>query len=123
MVCLLAIQPALGQLHHQQYLKTGGRTIVSYVHLYWGRILLLLGVINGGLGLQLTRSRGRFVVAYSVIAAIMYVLYAGVKVFTWRRKSRENTVFREAGKTSLRSGYVEDGDGVPMNGNSRRHAK
>lgn len=123
MVCLLAIQPALGQLHHQQYLKTGGRTIVSYVHLYWGRILLLLGVINGGLGLQLTRSRGRFVVAYSVISAIMYVLYAGVKVFTWRRKSRENTVSREAGKMSPRSGHVEHGDEVPMNDYSRRHAK
>lgn len=120
MVCLLAIQPALGQLHHQHFMKTGGRGIISYVHLWWGRILLVLGTINGGLGFQLAHTSHGWITAYSIIAVVFYLLYAVVKIFaTMRHQKRGGNM----GKImSPRTGYsVEHADDeIPMNSHSQR---
>lgn len=113
MVCLLAVQPALGQLHHQNFVKTGSRGIFSYVHLWWGRIFLVLGVINGGLGFQLSHSKESYIVAYSIVSVACYLIYLVVKVMaTVRHQKRAGN----AGKMSPRTGYsVEHGDDeVPM---------
>jgi hypothetical protein len=68
------------------FVKTGGRTAVSYVHIYYGRILMVLGIVNGGLGLQLASASNSLIIAYSVIAAILFVLYmAGALMGTIRR--------------------------------------
>lgn len=81
-VALFGIQPALGLLHHRHYLKTQARGPVSYVHIWWGRILMLLGVINGGLGLQLAQESNGPVIAYGVVAGVIFVCYIGFK--TWQ---------------------------------------
>ncbi|KAL2023248.1 hypothetical protein VTK56DRAFT_3371 [Thermocarpiscus australiensis] len=74
-VCLLAIQPALGFAHHRHYLKMKSRGVVSYVHIWWGRIMMVLGVINGGFGLQLAGERDSLVIAYSVVAGVILLSY------------------------------------------------
>lgn len=115
MVCLLAIQPALGQLHHHYFVKHGARGIVSYVHLWWGRILIFLGVVNGGLGLQLSNASTAYNTAYAVVAVIMYVVYGVIKgLRVWR--ARKQGTSKLAGKMSPRTGYSEHGDEVPMTG-------
>lgn len=89
-VCLLAIQPALGLLHHRHYLKTQGRGVVSYAHIWWGRIMMILGVINGGAGLQLSRERSSLIIAYSVVAGVTflsYFLFKGWVVFFRNNKT------------------------------------
>ncbi|KAM0286945.1 hypothetical protein ACHAQH_000629 [Verticillium albo-atrum] len=75
-VCgLLVVQPFLGMIHHAHYKKHQMRGAVSHSHIWFGRIVLLLGIINGGLGMQLASSSTAWVVAYSVVAAVMAVLY------------------------------------------------
>ncbi|KAK4116277.1 iron reductase domain protein, partial [Canariomyces notabilis] len=89
-ICLLAIQPALGYLHHRHYLKTHGRGVISYAHIWWGRILMILGVINGGSGLQLSRERDSLIIAYSVVAGVIflaYFLFKGWAVFFRNNKA------------------------------------
>lgn len=119
-VCSLAIQPALGQLHHQHFLKNGSRGVVSYVHLWWGRALLILGAINGGLGLELTHAKEGWIIAYSIVAVVFYVFYAVVKGFVSMRHQKR------AGNTgkmmSPRTGYnlEHDDDEVPMNSYKQR---
>lgn len=71
----MAIQPILGFVHHKQYVKHQKRSVVSHVHIWYGRILMILGIINGGLGLQLASGRKSFIIAYSVVAAIVSLLY------------------------------------------------
>ncbi|KAK0618260.1 hypothetical protein B0T17DRAFT_592096 [Bombardia bombarda] len=80
-VCLMVVQPALGYLHHRQYLATHGRGVVSHIHIWWGRILMTLGVVNGGLGLQLSNERTGLVIAYSVVAGVIFLAYFIVKVW------------------------------------------
>lgn len=69
------------------FMKHGGRGIVSYVHLYWGRIWMFLGLVNGGLGLQLANSKQKFVIAYAVVGAVFWGAYIVIKaLFTLRKK-------------------------------------
>ena len=39
---------------------------------------MILGIINGGLGLKLAGGDGVFVIAYSVVAGVMFVAYLAV---------------------------------------------
>ncbi|KAK3701429.1 hypothetical protein LTR37_015527 [Vermiconidia calcicola] len=50
---VLFFQPVFGYLHHRSYKSIERRTIVSYIHIWVGRLVILLGMINGGLGIQL----------------------------------------------------------------------
>lgn len=88
----MAIQPALGALHHVLFVKTQKRTVVSHVHIWYGRFWMVLGVLNGGFGLQLAREKDSLIIAYSVVAAITflsYFLFTGFKGYsTWLRKEK-----------------------------------
>jgi hypothetical protein len=103
------IQPWLGWIHHLIFKKRlikhkkgvatrrPGRTTITRFHIWIGRTLILLGVINGGLGLRLaagtpyqTASTTRKAeIAYGVVAALMFLLFAGVStLFEYRRAAR-----------------------------------
>lgn len=43
----------------------------SHLHLWDGRIAIILGIINGGLGLRLAGARETLKLAYTIVAAIM----------------------------------------------------
>ncbi|KAA8621010.1 integral membrane protein [Pyrenophora tritici-repentis] len=92
---LLFFQPILGFIHHVQYKKYSRRTVWSHGHLWLGRFIITLGMINGGLGLLLASdapdstghapSRGQ-IVAYSVFACIMWLLWAAAAIHGERKK-------------------------------------
>ena len=107
-----SIQPWLGWIHHIIFkrrminlrkgadTKTPGRTSITVSHIWIGRTLILLGVINGGLGLRLaattpfqTQSTTRKAeIAYGVLAGLMFLLFAAVSiVFEHRRAARLTT--------------------------------
>ncbi|OLN88565.1 hypothetical protein CCHL11_01979 [Colletotrichum chlorophyti] len=90
-VALLAIQPFLGYAHHAYYKKFQTRGVISHVHVWYGRILMLLGIINGGLGLELASSPRSYVIAYSVVAAVVGVAWIGASVWGDMRKSAAST--------------------------------
>lgn len=115
-VTLLAIQPALGYLHHLHQLKNGSRGIVSYGHIWWGRILMVLGAVNGGLGLQLTNADDDLIIAYSIVAAVMFLVYAIVKTIVSMRKKSPRYAGDEKrkGSNAGSSGTVEYGNEMHM---------
>lgn len=108
-ILLLAfLQPFFGFIHHRIYKKRAqnkkaglstkppGRTAVGYIHLWLGRFLIVLGVINGGLGLKLasyspyeTHSKTKIIV-YGVASGIMLVLYFLIVILGEIRRSRAN---------------------------------
>lgn len=103
--CLLFFQPILGLLHHFQFKKYNRRTIWSYGHLWLGRIVITLGMINGGLGMLLATETGFFVpsrgqkIAYGVVAGIMWLLWVFSSVIGETKRSR--------GKKNTETGYKE----------------
>ncbi|KAF2149095.1 iron reductase domain protein [Myriangium duriaei CBS 260.36] len=88
LLALVFFLPFSGQLHHQLYKKHGKRTIFGHMHANTGRIVILLGIINGGLGLQLADETKKSIIAYGVIAGIVGVAYIAMFVHAeTRRKS------------------------------------
>ncbi|BDD60215.1 hypothetical protein MAP00_005360 [Monascus purpureus] len=84
---LLFFQPAMGIIQHLHFRKTDGKLFISHIHRWLGRIMIVLGVANGGLGLLLSRNMGHggengAVVAYSAVAGIVGAFYVGV--LGWR---------------------------------------
>ncbi|KAI1631459.1 hypothetical protein F4809DRAFT_164923 [Biscogniauxia mediterranea] len=88
-VALFGVQPALGYLHHVQYVRSGGsRGAASHAHVWYGRALMVLGVVNGGLGLRLAGTGRGLVVAYAVVAAVVFAAYLAGAAFGEVRKAR-----------------------------------
>ena len=79
-VAAMGIQPLLGVLHHRHFVQNQSRGMVSHIHIWWGRLLMILGVINGGLGLQLSSASNGLVVGYAVASAVLFVVYVASKV-------------------------------------------
>ncbi|KAI1430118.1 iron reductase domain protein [Xylaria sp. FL1777] len=80
-VALLGVQPIGGYVHHVYYVKYQKRGVVSYAHIWYGRILMVLGIVNGGLGLELASASHSLVIAYSVVAAVVFSAYIGGAIF------------------------------------------
>jgi hypothetical protein len=118
---LFTLQPILGMLHHRQFLATGLRGVYSFVHRYLGRIALVLGVVNGGLGLRLARAPERFVIAYGAVAGFMLVVYFGYKLCVYFGHGKRNV--STTGNDTDRSKEGPAGTSRRQSRQSRRQAR
>ncbi|TKA71551.1 hypothetical protein B0A55_07059 [Friedmanniomyces simplex] len=84
----LLLQPVLGWMHHGLYKKYAGRTLWSDGHLSIGRIAIVFGMINGGLGLQLAYAGSGAKIAYGVVAGIVGVVYLAAIVYGEVRRNK-----------------------------------
>jgi hypothetical protein len=78
--CLILFQPAMGLLQHLHFRKTSEKSLFAYGHRWLGRVLLVSGIINGGLGFRFAQMEGSgaprgAVIAYSVVAGVMGSMY------------------------------------------------
>ncbi|KAI1819834.1 hypothetical protein F4861DRAFT_525477 [Xylaria intraflava] len=91
LVALFA-QPLLGVAHHRRFKVVPTRTWVSHAHLWLGRAGITLGIINGGLGLLLARADHGPVVAYAVVAGVMWGLWVLAAVAAECGRARRQTL-------------------------------
>lgn len=106
----MAFQPALGLLHHRHFVKNQGRGAVSHFHIWWGRILMILGIINGGLGLQLSMASKSVMIGYSVASAVLFLAYVVAKIIGSRLLAPKRN------KKNLDRGVPVSGNGRHMPG-------
>ncbi|KAJ4360769.1 uncharacterized protein N0V89_001336 [Didymosphaeria variabile] len=89
---VLFFQPILGFLHHAMYKKYQTRTVWSHLHLWTGRAAVTLGIINGGLGLQLAdrmnMSSRSGMIAYGVVAGVVWLAWVAAMVMGEKRRTR-----------------------------------
>lgn len=88
---LVLFQPLMGLLQHRHFRKTGGKAVFAYFHRWFGRIMIILGIINAGFGFQLSgigdgAPRGA-VIAYGVVAGVIGVVYILVVSLVGRRRN------------------------------------
>ena len=128
-------QPFLGLIHHDLFKKQllrwkvgmstqkPGRTIWGRLHVWIGRGLITLGVINGGFGIRLAgkspfqdeATTKKAYIGYGIVAGLMWLLWAGVSVlFEYRRTARERREREEGRQVANRRGplvqYLSDED-------------
>jgi hypothetical protein len=90
-VCGLFFQPFMGLGHHLLFKRRvkaglkGGPNALTYPHVWWGRALVTLGIVNGGLGLQLSGREAPIEIAYGTVAGIIWAVWMGLAVLTWMR--------------------------------------
>lgn len=77
----MVAQPALGWLHHRNYVKYQRRTTVSVVHIWYGRGIMIVGIVNGGIGMQLSGASTGLIITYAVVGVFVSVIYAAGAVY------------------------------------------
>jgi hypothetical protein len=85
---LLFMQPVTGLIHHRVFKRTFTRSVSSWIHLTTGRVVILVGLINGGLGLQLAGHSAGAYIAHGVVAGVIALMYIVAIVVGERKKSR-----------------------------------
>jgi hypothetical protein len=109
---LLFFQPILGLMHHFQFTKYSRRTIWSYGHLWLGRVVITLGIINGGLGMLLAKETGFYVpstgqiAAYAVVASVMWLAWVAASVVGERRRARGTKAAADRGPGVYKEQYA-----------------
>lgn len=98
---MIFVQIFLGYWHHLNYKKYGKRTIQSYLHIWWGRAAIILGMINAGLGLQLAFAPRNWEIVYSVVVGVVALTYVVAYLFTSRSRRRAYP------KEGVSNGYTE----------------
>lgn len=93
---LLGFQPAFGLYQHLYFHRTGGRSALGPVHQWLGRIAIIVGMVNGGLGFMQSGSVGSSyvpnyaVVLYSIVAVVVLFIYLTVVLSSKWRAARQN---------------------------------
>lgn len=110
---LILFQPILGILQHLYFRRHGGRSMKGVAHQWLGRSFILLGVVNGGLGFNITGPVGSryvprsLVIAYAVVAGIVGLIYIAVVLFAGRRNGGSGTSSPRGEKRNLRDWETE----------------
>ncbi|GAB7353118.1 hypothetical protein MBLNU459_g3657t1 [Dothideomycetes sp. NU459] len=117
---LLFFQPILGLLHHRYFKAHSRRSFWSHAHVWLGRIVITLGIVNGGLGLQLADNSRSGEIAYAVVAAVVWLAYVAAAVVGERR--RRNSLPPSYDK-SVQMGQVRSRDNDSGSQSPPRHGE
>lgn len=113
LLAVLFTMPFLGAMHHKVYKAVQKRTWWSYTHIFTGRAAVVLGMINGGLGLQLAGAQRSGTIAYGVLAGLMGVLYLGAIGYGELKRSRmsaQDTLATSPAYGESKRAHHADGD-------------
>lgn len=89
LLVILLFMPFIGMIHHKMYKAVQRRTSWSYVHIFTGRTAIIVGIINGGLGLRLADADNSSMIPYGVIAGLVGVVYIVAIVFGELKRTRK----------------------------------
>ncbi|KEF59005.1 uncharacterized protein A1O9_03848 [Exophiala aquamarina CBS 119918] len=87
---LIGVQPVLGILQHLYFRKAERRGIFGWIHLLLGRVILVLGLVNGARGFKLAHDNKT--APYFAVLGIVCAFYVGVLLWDWlapRYKARK----------------------------------
>ncbi|GIK01778.1 hypothetical protein Aspvir_005819 [Aspergillus viridinutans] len=93
---LILFQPAMGLVQHWYFRRTGKKSVVAYVHRWFGRTFITLGIINAGLGFRLTGIGTSIaptgaVIAYGVVAGLVWTSYVLIVSFLSYRARKSHS--------------------------------
>lgn len=102
LICVIAVflQWGLGFCHHRQYKRNQMPTRYGSVHVYLGRLILVLAIVVGIIGLTWSAVVTSIVIIYAVISGVILIVVLGL-VF-WKRPTWTPLSFLSAFKRSRR---------------------
>ncbi|KAK5208836.1 hypothetical protein LTR41_005233 [Exophiala xenobiotica] len=97
LLCFVSLQPLSSLTNHFYRVRYPRVGILARVHLWFGRLLITLGIINGGLGFQFASTLPVFQwpkgpkVLYGAVATLVWIIYVGVVLVYAEIKRTPNT--------------------------------
>jgi cytochrome b561 len=85
---LFFIQPTLGYFHHRWFIEKGTRSWWTQAHIWFGRIILILAIADGGYGIQYANNSPNGEIGYGVLAGVVGVVYIGLTLLWYLRSPR-----------------------------------
>jgi hypothetical protein len=83
---LILVQPFLGLVHHLLYRRKARRTPFGVAHCWYGRVVMILAAVNGGLGLKMAGNTKGGEIAYGVVAGVALLVYLAASAYTVKVK-------------------------------------
>ena len=79
---LIAIQLLLGYYHHRRFLldRPSSRRWFTHAHLWLGRLIILLGLANGGCGLLLANVATKYAIIWWAVCGALAVIYGVISL-------------------------------------------
>lgn len=124
-LALVSFQPIGGLLHHLLWSKQKKSEIVAKYHIWMGRVLITLGMIQGGLGLLFSdnATRGENI-AYGVIAGVIWVSWIVIVISIPLKRGKEipGTINRQkrTSNDSARTAFDNSPESRSEKGSSER---
>ncbi|KAK6542319.1 hypothetical protein TWF694_006278 [Orbilia ellipsospora] len=106
-VACLVIQPVIGAIHHWRYKKYKKPTWWGYAHRWFGRAIIVTGIVNGGIGLLLADNTKGGKIAYIAVAGTAGFVYLMV-VVQWILRTR--AVRKDKASMAMKRDYMESTD-------------
>ncbi|KAF2171375.1 iron reductase domain protein [Zasmidium cellare ATCC 36951] len=78
----LFLQIGLGLSHHLIFMRSGVPTIMGKIHRFFGISIIILALINGGLGFNFAQD-DHDNVPYGIVVAVMAVIFGVLTFFVW----------------------------------------
>lgn len=104
----MVFQPILGYVHHLQYKRYQAPNPYTHAHVWFGRVIVTAGTIDGLLDLLLAGQSSGLIVAYSVIAGAIWVLWI---VFVISAAKKQKTARLKRNDVRMAS-LVHEWDGI-----------
>ena len=106
-VILLVFQPILGYVHHLKYKRYHAPSPYTHAHVWFGRVIVSAGLIDGLLGCLLAGKGTGTIVAYCVVAGGVWVIWILVVIFAAKRQKKSGTYTSDI----RMAGLVDERDG------------
>lgn len=90
-VGLFLLQPLIGLWHHRLQKAGKGNRFLHQGHIWFGRVLIILGLVNGGTGLDLAANSPGGEKVYGSLAGVVGILYIGLLLSWHLTRARSNT--------------------------------
>ena len=79
---VIVVQLFLGYYHHHRFIRDrpSSRRWFTHAHLWLGRIVIVLGLANGGCGLLLAPVATKYAVIWWVVCGALAIIYAVISI-------------------------------------------
>jgi hypothetical protein len=100
-------------MHHRGYLQCGTSTIWTLVHVWFGRIIIIFAIINGGLGIQYAANSVQAEKGYGVVAGVFGLAYISVLVWRYMKGNKQMELGKSDGSVVVERSMQLKSDNQP----------
>ena len=109
---VVLVQPTLGFLHHRTFKRTTSPTLLGKTHRFFGPAVIILGIIDGALGLHFADNNGKLPAYFGFVIFIAIICTLAQWVF--RRKNMRKNAMNSVAASNFREGQQAGYGDVPL---------